>query len=320
MNGLGPKISVIIPVLNREKFIERTLNSVFGQNVLPHELIIVDNGSTDNTLKIIDEIVKKYAHLQLPVKILHEPKQSAAGARHTGATNATGEWFVFFDSDDVMLPNLVKNYAKAILHNPLAQVIITNAVRVNYKTGKVRNLPFFLNDLLDNHILHAILATQRYAIRRETYQHTLGWDANFTTWDDWEMGVRILLQNPVIDSIYSKEPQVLWTAHADSITGNDFYSKAGAWEKAIDAVEQYVRLSPIPTEKHRERLMLYINHRRITLAAAYRHENHPELAQPLLEKALSSVPSKWNRAVMRMAYWHAPRRGATLISTTLYKI
>ena len=98
-----PLISVIIPTYNRSKTIARTINSVLNQTYTKIELIIVDDGSSDNT----SEILNKYNDLRIRL-FTHEKNKGVTAAKNTGLRNIRGEWFTTFDSDDEMLPKAIE--------------------------------------------------------------------------------------------------------------------------------------------------------------------------------------------------------------------
>ena len=91
-----PKISVIIPVYNTEKYIDKCLNSIVNQTMQDIEIICVDDGSTDKSLRILNE----YASKDNRIKILTQSNSGAAKARNKGLSIATGEYLYFIDSDD----------------------------------------------------------------------------------------------------------------------------------------------------------------------------------------------------------------------------
>lgn len=104
------KISVIMPVYNGEKFIENTVNMILNQSMKDFELILVNDGSLDQSALICDEIAKK----DLRIKVIHQKNQGICGARNTGLKNATGEYIAFADQDDDCLPGwLEDNYKVA---------------------------------------------------------------------------------------------------------------------------------------------------------------------------------------------------------------
>jgi glycosyltransferase involved in cell wall biosynthesis len=94
-------ISVIIPALNMEAFIEESLDSIARQRRLPQEIIIADNGSTDDTLRIAKAWAAK---APIPTKIITESRKGASAARNAALRNATGELVANLDADDTMLP------------------------------------------------------------------------------------------------------------------------------------------------------------------------------------------------------------------------
>lgn len=91
-----PKISVIIPVYNTEKYLEKCLDSILNNTLKDIEIICVDDGSTDNSLNILE----KYSKLDNRLKIIKQPNSGAATARNTGIDVAKGDYFYFIDSDD----------------------------------------------------------------------------------------------------------------------------------------------------------------------------------------------------------------------------
>ncbi|WP_419725268.1 glycosyltransferase family 2 protein [Terrisporobacter petrolearius] len=90
------KISVIIPVYNVEKFLRRCLNSVINQTMSDLEIILVDDGSNDNSGEICDEYAKNDAR----IIVIHKENGGVSSARNKGLDIATGEWITFVDSDD----------------------------------------------------------------------------------------------------------------------------------------------------------------------------------------------------------------------------
>jgi len=94
-----PKISVIIPIYNTQKWLSVCLDSVIGQSVKELEIICVDDGSTDDSAKILQEYAKKDSR----IKIITQSNQGPAIARNTGLTTAKGEYVYFLDSDDYLV-------------------------------------------------------------------------------------------------------------------------------------------------------------------------------------------------------------------------
>ncbi len=98
-------ISIVMPVLNGEKYIEETINSVLLQTYKRFEFIIVDNGSIDNTLQII----KKYKNIDNRIKLFENKKtKSVAKSRNFAISNSKGDYVAFIDSDDLWVKDKLK--------------------------------------------------------------------------------------------------------------------------------------------------------------------------------------------------------------------
>lgn len=95
-------ISIIIPVYNRQNFVEDTLNNLLENNYRPLELILVDDGSTDNSLKILNEFKDKYKDELFNIKVFSQKNQGAPVARNLGLSESKGEFIQFLDSDDLI--------------------------------------------------------------------------------------------------------------------------------------------------------------------------------------------------------------------------
>ena len=110
-------ISVVIPLYNLEKYIERAIYSVLNQTILPKEIIVVNDGSTDNGAEIVRNMQNPLIHL------INQPNQGVAVARNKGIEEAKGEFIAFLDGDDEWMENhlevicqLIKNYPECDIY------------------------------------------------------------------------------------------------------------------------------------------------------------------------------------------------------------
>ena len=108
-----PRISVIVPVYNVEKYLHRCVDSILGQTFTDFELILVDDGSPDNCGAICDEYAAKDAR----VRVIHQENQGQAAARNRAVAEANGEWIHFVDSDDVIHPQMLEVLYCAAVEN-----------------------------------------------------------------------------------------------------------------------------------------------------------------------------------------------------------
>ncbi len=112
-----PKISVIIPVFNGEKFIAEAIQSVREQNYKPLEIIVIDDGSTDNTMDVVKSLGGE-------VVIFSQPNKGVAAARNAGLERATGDLITFIDADDVWLQNKLHQQTSILNNNPEIEIVI----------------------------------------------------------------------------------------------------------------------------------------------------------------------------------------------------
>ncbi len=316
MNNL---VSVIIPVYNRAHIVGRTLQSVLAQVYRPLQLVLVDNCSDDDSLRVLEQFRDEHHAPDFQVEVLQEEHHTAGAARNRGFSAATGSWLLFFDSDDVMQPQLVQHYMNIAHRNPAPHIVVTKASLVA-PDGSSRVLPFHKGDELANHLLHGMLATQRYAVDREFFAGTGGWNASLPGWNDWEMGVRLLLARPKVAYLEPEQPLVsIYQTGTASITGTEFHTRQGQWEHVIDLLDTEIESSFLENKRRYHRLLDY---RRIVLAAQYRREGHDELAQLLYREAFDRLKkSALLRFSMPLLYkWLvAGRRGASSVARLLIR-
>ena len=325
------EISIIIPVYNRADIVGATLDSVVAQTHRPLQVVLVDNYSTDNTLQVLETFKKEHPGDGFNVEIVREEHHTAGAARNRGFEQATGEWVLFFDSDDQMEEGLVASYVKLIeraQRKGKALDLISARSTLVFPDGSSRQAPFHRGDLFANHILHGQLATQRYAVRREFFASTDGWNIDLQRWNDWELGLRLLLANPHVAYMGGKSRVTINHNGADSITGTEFHSRHGEWEYVIDIMKNEVRCSQLKA-KYKKRFERLLEYRRMVLAAQYQREGCQELAKPLCQQAYSALRDTygnnryWRRIVAPVtrrlfARIAAGKRGSARIARLLY--
>lgn len=106
-------VSVIVPVYNSEKYLNKCLDSILNQIYKNIEIIIIDDGSTDGSLSICE----RYADLNKNIKLVSKKNKGVSQARNTGIDIATGEWIIFLDSDDWMEHNTIMDAITLINQN-----------------------------------------------------------------------------------------------------------------------------------------------------------------------------------------------------------
>ena len=299
------KASVIVPVFNRENLVVRCLDSILGQTLKPRELIVVDNASTDQTRQVVARWMESHKDSGIEMKLLSETRQGACFARQKGLENATGDYVIFFDSDDEMLPGLLEKACRKVEDDPSLDIVCWKC-RINRLDGSSRVPTFMADKPVEAHLIHTLLRPQGHLVRKKFLTEAGGWSKPVKVWDDLELGLRLLLANPKIAGI----PEVLAEIHAqdESITGTDFSSKEGEWEKILREMEKVNESSSHPLRKRIARILAY---RKAILAAHYSREGNSKAASRLLEEALRNSDPKL-RFLLRFSYEYTRRglRGA----------
>ena len=266
-------ISIIIPVYNRAAVLMRTLRSVLAQTYRPLHVVLVDNGATDASAELLRQFKREHEASDFKVTVCDEPVRGAAAARNRGLDEAVSEWIMFFDSDDEMAPQLVERYVATITDNPQADIVYTDMKIVSDESGTscIKRSP--RKNILYGNIFHSYLSTQRYIVRKTVVEAAGRWNSQLLGWNDWELGIRLLLKTSRTVKLSAPTPLVLVHAHADSITGRNYSDKPKFWESAVDAAVCVVGNSG---RKDTRLLSDCLEYKRLMLAGNYTREGSAE--------------------------------------------
>lgn len=130
-------VTVVIPAYNAVQTLEDTLDSVLAQSYPNWKLIIVNDGSKDNTLQLAQEYAKKDER----IRVIHQENQGSAGAYNTGVTAAETEWICICSADDLLMPNHLGIVMTAIEKNPKYDIFTTSGARYLLPSGDIKMEP-----------------------------------------------------------------------------------------------------------------------------------------------------------------------------------
>ncbi|MFL6752248.1 MAG: glycosyltransferase family 2 protein [Sphingomicrobium sp.] len=245
MSG-SPRVSVVIPVHNRERMIGDAVRSVLAQTMTDFELIVVDDGSTDRTAQVVEAFGDPRVHL-----IRHEHNRGTPAARNSGLEAATGEYIAWLDSDDVARPERLELQARYLDANPAVALIggqaatIRSDGRRSWRPQAPRPLTharivatlLFHSPMLQSSMMGRAEVLKRYEYRVE-----------FPVCQDLDMYSRLMLEHRVANL-----PQVLIDRRVHE--GQVVKSQA---ERIVDRKrvlfrEALGRLGIVPTDEELER-------------------------------------------------------------------
>lgn len=143
MNVQSPLFSIIVPVFKVEKYLSRCIDSILAQTSTDFELLLVDDGSPDNSGSICD----KYALTDSRIQVFHKKNGGVSSARNFGLDNANGKWIVFCDSDDWVEKDWLESYHNAI--NNIVDIIFQGYIQEHHTHQQIHCIRNFSNKYTD---------------------------------------------------------------------------------------------------------------------------------------------------------------------------
>ncbi len=190
--GKHPLISVIIPTYNRGWIIKEAIDSVLAQDYVNFELIVVDDGSTDDT----HDILNSY---QNNILVLRQNNKGVSAARNRGLTAASGHFVAFLDSDDIWLPQKLSQQVDFFHSNPdtlicqTEEIWIRNNVRVNPK--KRHKKPSGM--IFEPSLSLCLVSPSAVMINRNLFEEVGLFDETLPACEDYDLWLRVSCRHPV---------------------------------------------------------------------------------------------------------------------------
>lgn len=204
-------VSVIIPTYNRCHTLARALDSVLAQQHAAHEVIVVDDGSTDDTTHWINSHYPQ-------VTLISQANKGVSAARNTGITNATGEWIALLDSDDYWFPQKLKVQLQLLQHHPNLRLChseehwIRSGKRVNPMNKHQKTGGWIFQQCLP---LCAI-SPSASLINKSVFAELGGFDEALPACEDYDYWLRLCSREPVA---YSSEALIQkYGGHDDQLS------------------------------------------------------------------------------------------------------
>lgn len=321
---MNETMSIVIPVYNRAKELPRTVSSIAAQQYRPIRLILVDNNSTDNSLEVCKDLQTEFQDESLYIDILQEPKKGASAARNKGLRHVTSRYMMFFDSDDILHPDAVTRYMSAFRQYPETDIIGCTIIFRDEKKFRGQPKAVFSSDLVPQ-LIHSILSTARFAARTEIIRAVGGWEEDYTGWEDWNLGIRLLLHTSKIHWI-KNPPLATIFLHENTITARKDIAGFEQFYHALCATRKDIAQSEHPQKIRYDRFILY---RQILLAGdilrAAKRQHDPALHQysrKLYNEVLNAPQTTCGLRIFFTACYHYAAiggRGAGLIAEQIIR-
>lgn len=199
------QISVVIPAYNREKTIAKCLDSVLHQTYKPFEVIVVDDASSDNTVKLVEEYPSDLVKL-----VKCKTNSGAQAARNIGIKAAQGDWIAFQDSDDIWLPDKLEKQKEAIENSGFA-VCAGGGIRREGKNEKL----FYVEGVSGNAykevlILNTYILYQTLLVKKVLLEQIGYLDENVEAFQELDTAIRLTKENNIM---YINSPLFIYNIH-----------------------------------------------------------------------------------------------------------
>ncbi len=278
-------VSVVIPAYNVEKYIKQAIESVLLQDYKNLEIIVVDDGSTDNTGKILSEYEKKDSR----IKVITQINKGLAGARNTGLVYAKGDYLCILDSDDIMLPDKISKQSEFLEFNP--EYDITYSGLYHFVDGDNDIFHHPINALgylqYDSLLYGNVINPNTVFFKRSVFESCGGFDETLRSAEDWEYWLNLTYRG--LKFGYQEIPLTLYRMRKNSLSANSILMM----QTPLNVLEKQLSLSL--NDKQKQIIELEIEHWRKRLCMSYFTSGNKKEAKKIMLKMTQS------RALLKFA-------------------
>jgi glycosyltransferase involved in cell wall biosynthesis len=283
-----PLISVIIPVYNGEKTIQETIESVLNQTFTDLELIVINDGSQDATLEIIERI-------QDPrLKVFSYTNAGQAASRNQGLSHACGEYISFIDADDLWTPDKLEAQLKALQANPQAAIAYSWTTCID-ELGQFSRRGSHISTTGDVYgkllLIDFVESGSNPLIRRQALMEVGGFDASLPAAEDWDLWLRLAAHYAFVAV---PSPQIFYRQSTNSWSANVLRQGAGS----LQVIERAFNQAPKSLQHLKQG----------SLANIYKG---------LTFKALEGPPERQRGLTAARLLWHCVRNDLTLLRSRI---
>lgn len=208
---MNETVSVIIPSYNRANFLSRAIDSVLQQTYLPLEIIVIDDGSADNTSKILTSYGSRITHFS-------QTNQGVSCARNAGIKLASGKWLAFLDSDDAWKKNKLQTQIEAIQKQPEYRICHTEEIwyRNNKRVNPKNKHKKYGGKIFERCLALCLISPSSVLLQRSLIDEIGLFDETLPACEDYDLWLRITAFYPVL---FLEQPLLIkYGGHQDQLS------------------------------------------------------------------------------------------------------
>lgn len=275
------RVSVVIPTHNRGHLIGQALDSVLAQTYRDFEVIVVDDGSTDDTLSVLDEYKER-------IRVIRQPHRGQAGshARNAGIREATGEFIAFLDSDDLWLPAKLERQMALLDADPHLAWVYCDSEAFDSNTGRLIyrhsvNHHLYEGDVLENLFVQNFIPLVTIVVRRDVFSQVGDfWPTPKVT--DWDMVLRIAANYPI-----RLVPEVLAHVRMHQKRVTESLSGRRAYEAGLRVIERAIAREPTRLGPSKKQAVAQLS---LQTGRMLARDGHLTEARRMFARAVRSTP------------------------------
>lgn len=188
---MNPKISIIIAAYDQAEYLEDCIESAYSQTTPAHEIIVINDGSHDNTLEIAERYMfKEFPGIESPVRVINQDNRGLSSARNTGIMAATGDYILPLDSDDMLKENAIALITQEIIKTN-ADIIAPSFQEFGKSNREILVEHFTMDDLkVANRLGYFSCVRRSKLIECGGYNPKMKWG-----WEDWNLWFDLFKRN-----------------------------------------------------------------------------------------------------------------------------
>ena len=211
------KVSVIVPTYNRASVIKRALQSIYNQTYNDYEIIVVDDGSTDNTIEILEDERLRNPRLRY---IRHKKNMGVSIARNTGIINSAGKYIAFLDSDDEWHREKLEEQVRIMNSNENIGLVYTGSKIIYEGLNNEDIIPVFSGYIFNKLLERNFIAASSVMVPKGIFNEIGLFDERLKIMQDWDMWLRISKRYLIIPV---KKVLIKYYVHEKRISSNLVY-------------------------------------------------------------------------------------------------